>query len=117
MSDLIELPAKERIDRLINHVWGGRHHVTVKEETPRYVRLLIYGGLSTHDRDQLTRLVVAAHTYGVRAEVTSCNMQYLSVWLHPRSVREGGMWDGHPDTSDLAKRAIDHSRQQQKGTP
>lgn len=106
--DPVELPAEERIERVINHAFGGWHHVKVKERTPKYARVNVCQDLSTHDWDLLTRLVVAAHTYGVRVEIAPCNMHFVSVWLHPRFTREGSLTDQHPDAHSLAERATSH---------
>lgn len=108
--DPIELPVEERIERVINHAFGGSHRVKVKERTPKYARLIVCQDLSTHDWDILTRLVVAAHTYGVRVEIAACNMHWVSVWLHPRFTREGSLTELHPDAHALAERATSHQK-------
>lgn len=109
MSDPIELPVEERYTRVINHAFGGRHHVKIKEENKLYIRLVSYRDLSTYDHDRLTALVIAAHTYGVRVEIVPCNMQYVSIYLHARDTREGSsQWSRHPTALDLAERATKH---------
>lgn len=109
MTDPIELPATERYTRVINHAFGGRHHVRIKEENDLRIRI-VYSSydLSTHDFDRLTALVVAAHTYGVRAEIRPCNMQHIEIYLHARATRDGSQWQRHPTSQDLADRATKH---------
>lgn len=50
--------------------------------------------LATYDRDGLTRLVIAAHDYCVRVEISPA-MSYLRIRVHPRS-REKLIMSGHP---------------------
>lgn len=109
MKDPIELSTEERMSRVINHAFGGRHHVKIKEETSRFIRLVTCRDMATYDTDCLTALVVAAHTYGVRVEIAACNMQYVSVYLHARDSRDGDdQWSRHPTALDLADRATKH---------
>lgn len=62
----------------------------------RFIRIALYGGLSSYDSDRLTRLLVLCHDACIRLEINPCNMRYLELVFHPRSAREGRMFDRHP---------------------
>lgn len=53
-----------------------------------FIRLSIYGGLSTWDYDYLTRLVVFAHDMMIRVEVNPCNFNYIELVFHKRKTRD-----------------------------
>lgn len=60
--------------------------------------------LATNDFDELTRLVVAAHRYRCRVEV-SAQMNLLVIRVHPRASTGGSAWECHPGLKDLVARA------------
>ncbi len=102
ITDLIQLPGRERIERVIDHAFGGSHHVRglkFTEEPNGYVhaRCHVFDGLATYDDDRLTRLVVASLGYGVRVELVQSGPGRVAFLFHPRSVREGGnFWERIP---------------------
>lgn len=60
--------------------------------------------LATYDFDSLTRLVVAAHRYRCRVEISAL-MGMLVIWVHPRSADGEHLFERHPGLHDLAARA------------
>lgn len=64
-------------------------------------------GLSTFDFDRLTWLVLVAHKYFVRAEVTGKAPGYVEIMLHKRKPKEEDdrFWEHHPSLDDLCTRA------------
>ena len=94
ITDLIELPPVERMERLVGYAFGGLHHVyklkrNVEGNGYEWWRFSIFDDISTHDSDKLTRLVVASLEYGVRVSVVQGGPHRLGVILHPRKMREG----------------------------
>lgn len=72
---------------------------TVWEE--RYVDLCLSsgffgGGLATHDNDALTRLVFLAHDACIRVSIEARTFHHLTLYFHPRAVREGFIAERHP---------------------
>ena len=59
-----------------------------------------FGCLSTFDMDGLTRLVLAAHQYCCRVEV-SAEARMLIIQVHPRTVGAEHLFERHPDLDDL----------------
>ena len=87
-----------RAERVLEYVFRGWHHVAehrVKRESPTQITYTTYGDLASFDWDQLTRLVVAAHSLAVRAEVSSAGPRYVRIRLSERT-RSGGMAERHP---------------------
>jgi len=56
-----------------------------------------YGGFSTFDGNDLTRLVLLAHHYCIRATVSPISFRYLGVDIFKRQGREGNISVRHPD--------------------
>lgn len=94
--------------RVLCYAFGGPHHVRKLEKFPHpdcpywTFDAPLGCSLATEDADQLTRLVVAATEYGVRAELSSAGPRYVKVHLHPRFAREGFFPHG-------ARRLVDHA--------
>lgn len=109
--DPIHMPNEDRFERVINYAFGGKHHVHKYKENSRFAEFnLTTGcGLSTTDFDQLTRLVVASHLYGVRAEIVACNMHFVKVYLHARHKRDGSLYERHPDAIELIEMIVDRA--------
>lgn len=100
-TDLIELPFAVRVSCLIEMVFGGEHRLAKRTEHATHVELVPHGTLATYDDDRLTWLVLAAHKYGVRAEVTNNGMRGLKILLHNRKARTGRMFERHPTIEDV----------------
>lgn len=77
---------------------GGSHHIYGKvfPATDNGITTVISGSLATFDGDALTRLVVLAHDYCVRLEVSPASSRHLRLYLHAR-YREGSIWKRHPN--------------------
>jgi hypothetical protein len=91
-EQIIALPFEERAERLLCFVFGGMHHVySLKKQPAPYPwwSMIHSGYVSTYDFDHLTRLVVAAHHYCVRVEITNGGPRALKIMLHPRHGRDG----------------------------
>lgn len=99
--DLIELPFDMRVEGLIEMVFGGKHRLSRCTEFATHVELVPHGSLATYDDDRLTLLVLAAHKYGVRAEVTNHGMRGVKILVHPRKARTGRMYERHPTIEEV----------------
>lgn len=99
--DLIELPFALRVSGVIEMVFGGKHRLAKCTEHSTHVELVPHGTLATYDDDRLTLLVLAAHKYGVRAEVTNNGMRGIKILLHNRKARTGRMFERHPTIEDV----------------
>ena len=94
ITDLIQLPAKERLQCVINYAFGGDHHVgkitkTIEGNGYEWWKFSVITGIATQDSDELTKLVVASLAYGVRVELVTSGPRRIGLMLHPRKVREG----------------------------
>jgi len=69
---------------VVNFSFGGMHHVHAPKWDHGCLRFCIYGGVSTWDRDSMTRLVVAAHRECVRVEVHPHTFRLLKVTVSRR---------------------------------
>lgn len=99
--DLIELPFEMRVEGLVEMVFGGKHRLAKFAEQATFVELVPHGSLATYDDDRLTLLVLAAHKYGVRAEVTNHGMRGVKILIHNRKARTGRLWERHPTIEDV----------------
>lgn len=94
MTDLIQLPPAERVESIINHAFGGLHHVRkfTEHKEARYSWWTCNVSadiICTVDLDGLTRLVVSAVEYGVRVEIEPAGPRHLKLLLFPRYQRGG----------------------------
>lgn len=71
------------------------------------LRIRLKSSLSTHDNDVLTRLVVAAHAYFVRVEISPMSMYSVDVTLTVRDPNLESLFEGHASLGHLAKRVED----------
>lgn len=99
--DLIELPFPVRVEGLVEMVFGGKHHLQKCVQNETHFELVPYGSLATYDDDRLTLLVLAAHKYGVRAEVTNHGMRGVKILIDNRKARTGRLWERHPRIEDV----------------
>ena len=103
-----ELPDfKTRALAVIELAFGGPHHVEslkwlhMGEPLWQHCTFLVYGDLSTFDFSGLTRLVVGAHDYCVRASVMNGGPRRLKVQLTDRHRREGDpSTEQHPELDE-----------------
>lgn len=108
MTDLIQLPAAERVEAVISHAFGGLHHVRKftehKSKFPHWTCNVYSDVLCTVDWDNLTRLVVAAAEYGVRVEMACAGPHCIKLMMHPRYSRGGDVSERYPRLSDWTSR-------------
>jgi len=90
---------------MLAEVVDGFHHI-YNEVRPwgDGIQTSIYGGWSTYDFDQLTRLVVLAHDKIVRVEIGSSGPNMFRLILHKRHTREGRITEKHPTIEDAIER-------------
>jgi hypothetical protein len=103
-DDLIGLEFQEKAEHWVSDVFGGVHRVAKFEFKQHYFLCVPRGTLSTFDDDYLTRIVIASHRYGLRAEVDNHGMRGLKILLHNRVGREGRMWERHPTLETVIAR-------------
>jgi len=103
-DDLIHLPLAEKVDRLVSDVFGGVHHVRKLEYRSNHWLCVPFGSLATFDDDRLTRIVIASHEYGIRAEIDNHGMLGLKILLHNRISRDGRLFQRHPTIEAVLQR-------------
>ncbi len=99
----------------LSEVFGGDHHLP--QQVHKYgfgIAVNHYGSISTHDFDQLTRLVLAAHKYAIRIEIASSGPGMIKIIAHCRKHLEEGeercCWKHHPTVGDLIARCQKESQ-------
>ena len=98
---MIETMKKEAAVEFLAELFGGEHHIPgkVKPFGPGWC-VSMNGDLSTFDFDGLTRLVFLAHDRCVRAAVMHSGPRMIKIVLHPRTNRDGHMYERHPTLCD-----------------
>lgn len=96
MNDFVTLDFADKAERFVSDVFGGIHRVQKLEFKGHYFLCIPRGTLATYDDDKLTRIVIASHKYGIRAEIDNHGMRGLKILLHNRVSREGRIFDRHP---------------------
>lgn len=94
-----------RAERVLSKAFRGIHHAgNIKKFGGPYPwwETSVYGGLSTCDLDDMTRLVIAAHDNCVRVEVTSSGPRMVKLLLHNRK-RDGTISERHPTIEEAIK--------------
>ena len=83
--------------QMLARVRKGFHHIYAEpREFGNGIKVNVHYSLSTYDFDVLTRLVVAAHQWCVRVEITHSGPRMVGIVMHRRKTREGSMMDRHP---------------------
>lgn len=95
------LTIEERFNVVVNHAFGGWHHVGERKPCGSGVKFCHYGDTSTFDWNVLTRLVLAAHAVRVRVELGNGGPRQLRVLLHPRENSPESWSQHHPSLDDL----------------
>jgi len=98
MSDKQKMTIEEATE-FFSEFYHGEHHFPSKLKTAGYgwEMIMPYGSLSTVDLSNLTRLVLMAHHYAYRIEISpSGGIRRLSIMVHKRTCREGGISERHP---------------------
>lgn len=89
----------EKTNAVLATVYRGIHNVpgkiVIAPPKDGHIYVNAYGGLSTTDHDQLTRLVIAAHDHCVRVEIKPCNPQLLRL-IFTNRLRGGDNMESHP---------------------
>lgn len=101
MSDYIALPLKEKVDRFLDYVFAGAHHVRSVTDKGNHYSVVPYGSLATFDGIALTKIVIASHILGLRADIENNGMRGVRILLHNRTCREGRLYERHPNGHDL----------------
>lgn len=106
ITDLINLPPEQRVVAVIDHAFGGVHHVrNLRKHTESkypYWSCSFYAPICNWDFDNLTRLVVASLEYGVRIELAGGGPNKMKLQLFPRYTRDGAIHDRIPRLEDFA---------------
>jgi hypothetical protein len=90
-----------RIAWVTDVVFGGNHHIPSPHDIflghrPYACFLIHERTIATFDFAEMTRLTVAAHEAGVRAQIGVGGFRELELSLHARE-RQGGMSGRHPE--------------------
>jgi hypothetical protein len=102
MVDPINMDLQDKVSEFVSDVFGGVHRLRKLENKGHYYVCIPHGTLATYDDDKLTRIVIASHKYGVRAEVQTNGMHGLKILLHNRTSRDKGrMFERHPRLQDV----------------
>lgn len=102
-DSVISLPIEGKVERFVDDVFGGAHHVQKVYRAGHFYVVIPYGSLATYDDDKLTRIVIASHRYGLRAEVTNYGMRGLKILLHNRKARSGRIFERHPTLEEVLR--------------
>ena len=100
-----ELLLSDKVSIFVNHVFGGRHHLSkLEDNNGSFVCVPFTPSLSTFDDDILTRIVLTAHRLCLRAEITNNGFRGIKIILSNRRGREGMLHHRHPTINQ----AIEH---------
>ena len=98
--EIINQPFEKRAESVLACLYLGIHHCPpIKKTDDKDFHLWEVNhadDLSTFDFDGLTRLVIAAHHYCVRASIRHSGPRMVKILLHDRKGREGKMSQRHP---------------------
>ena len=83
--------------------WAGTRFPRIRE-CGNGIEVCLTGDLSTWDWDTLTNLVLYAHAYRVRVELSGAAPRYLRVSLHAREAT-GSTTERHPGLMELMEMA------------
>lgn len=96
-------PFPERAEALLSKVFRGMHHVNSLLKYDDRWTCVHYGGVSTYDFDEMTRLVFAAHEYCCRVEISQGGPRGLKIFVSDRN-RGGGNTERHPTIEEALDR-------------
>lgn len=100
---------EEKFNVVVNHAFGGWHHVQGKNTLQGAVKFHVYcGAIATVDFDQLTKFVVACHAVRVRGEIVQSGPRCVGFILSEREDKKADFWRHHPSGYDLAMMARDY---------
>lgn len=81
---------------------GGDHHLPNVYEWGMGICISVHGDISTFDWDRLTYLLLIAHRYRIRIEISSSGPRAVRVIAHRRKA-EGTQSVRHPELTDLVE--------------
>jgi len=90
--------------------WIGSHNIKKIFECGRGLEFCTFHEISTHDTNRMTTLVLLAHQYRVRVEVTGAAPNYLRIRLHARDPKATSITEGHPGVRYLAEGAAERKQ-------
>ena len=82
--------------------WMRTHQFPRIRECGNGIEFCLVGDLSTWDWNQLTNLVLYAHAYRVRVELSPASPRYQRVCLHAREAT-GSTTERHPGLRELVE--------------
>jgi len=90
-------PFEVRAEEVLARTFRGIHHCGPIYKHKTHWVTNKYGGMSTYDFDELTRLVFAAHRFCIRVEVKSSGPGMVKIVLTNRvRDKEALTYDKHP---------------------
>lgn len=93
----------EEATGFFSEFYNGEHNIPSKiKEFGFGWCVVVYGRLSTFDSDGLTRLVIMAHSYHYRVELSSAGSGKIRISIHKR-LPEGTISQRHPSLFDLVE--------------
>lgn len=106
-------PLGEKVALILGQTFSGIYHLDHKslkeakwdDDLFIEVRLRNRDCLATFDFDYLTTLVILAHDQCVRLEISASYRGVLWLIFHPRSGREGRMYQRHPTIEEAIANA------------
>lgn len=102
-EDPINWLLAQKVDRFVDIVFGGKHHLRKLEVNDLFAVAVPYGTMATIDDNTLTKTVFAAHELGLRVEVDNHGMRGIKLMLHSRKIRDGSIMKKHPTIVDALK--------------
>lgn len=88
-------PFEERAERVLAIVFRGIHNAPKITKTEGWWSCCAYP-MATYDFNELTRLVLAAHKYAVRAAVQNGGPGRVKILLHSRNRESDQIYKRHP---------------------
>lgn len=106
MKPKLKLSEDQEYCRRALSMWVcGDHHLPKVSEFGNGICINFHGDLSTFDFNRLTQLVIIAHRYCVRIEITSSGPRMVRIIAHRRSRTETSITKRHPGLTALADEA------------
>lgn len=95
-EDPISWPLAQKVERFVDIVFGGKHHLRKLEVNEMWAIAVPHGSMATIDGNKLTNAVFAAHELGLRVDIENHGMRGIRLQLHSRSIRSGCIARRHP---------------------
>lgn len=92
---------KEKAETVLAFTFGGLYNVPGKTyDKGRRLEVNLYGGISTYDNDNLTKLVIKCHEECVRMEICSSGPRMVKLVFTNRNPT-GDSTERHPRIHDV----------------